>query len=175
MLIDCPATKGGVGGIVGGDSGIERDVDVIDASLAVVKAGRLEQRVQFQKGQQKEERGAIVTRTPEKGIRRNSGRMVRGQGTERVIANVGRQTHLPKIIGAFDSVGRLADLLHSRQQKPDQDRDDCDHHEQLDQGEAASHDSLTVFWPPLFRLETCRAQHELNSNYLLTASADPPA
>src|SRR5262249_39085177 len=43
-----------------------------------------------------------------------------------------------QIVLALHPVGRLADLLDRRQQQPDQDRNDRDHHQQLDQGEAAT-------------------------------------
>ncbi len=45
------------------------------------------------------------------------------------------QAHLLEIVLALGAAGRLARLLHSRQQQGNQDRDDRDHDEQLNQGE----------------------------------------
>jgi len=57
----------------------------------------------------------------------------RWEGTERVHIQVQPQRELPKIVVALRAAGRLARLLHSRQQQRDQDPDDRDHHQQLDE------------------------------------------
>jgi hypothetical protein len=51
--------------------------------------------------------------------------VVRGQGA------------LLEVVGALNTVGRRAHLLHGRQQQADEHGDDGDHHQQLDQREAA--------------------------------------
>src|SRR5262245_56775567 len=51
---------------------------------------------------------------------------------------VKRQADLFEIVLALHSGGRLADLLDRRQQKPDQDGNDCDHDEEFDQRERRS-------------------------------------
>jgi hypothetical protein len=48
------------------------------------------------------------------------------------------QAHLLEIVLAGDTVGRLANLLHSGQQKPNQDADNGDHDQQLDKRERSS-------------------------------------
>src|SRR5262249_38155833 len=48
---------------------------------------------------------------------------------------VNGQPHLLEVVLAGGPIGRLADLLHRRNQQRDQDGDDGDHHEQLDERE----------------------------------------
>ena len=55
----------------------------------------------------------------------------------RVVVVVQGQAELLEVVGAVHAAGGLADLLHRRQQQADQDGDDRDHHQQLDQREAA--------------------------------------
>ena len=55
------------------------------------------------------------------------GRLVIGHG----------QAQLLQVVGALGAAGGLAGRLDRRQEQGDQDRDDGDHHQQLDQGEAA--------------------------------------
>ena len=45
---------------------------------------------------------------------------------------------LLEVVLALRAGGGLADLLDGGQQQADQDRDDGDHHQQFDQGEAAA-------------------------------------
>jgi hypothetical protein len=49
-----------------------------------------------------------------------------------------RQAELFEVVGTLTPPGRLTTLLHGGQQHGDQDRDDRDHHQQLDQGESGS-------------------------------------
>ena len=49
-----------------------------------------------------------------------------------------RQPELLEVVGALRPASRLAGRLNGRQQQGDQDGDDGDHHQQLDQGEAAT-------------------------------------
>ena len=49
---------------------------------------------------------------------------------------VHRQTKLLEIVGALGPAGGFARGLHGRQKQSDQDRNDCNHNQQLDQGEA---------------------------------------
>jgi hypothetical protein len=53
----------------------------------------------------------------------------------RVGAADGGQADLLEVVGTLHAGGRLADLLHGRQQQSDEDGDDGDHHQQLDEGE----------------------------------------
>src|SRR5262245_53976765 len=57
-----------------------------------------------------------------------------------------RQADLLEIVRALNAGGGLAHLLDRRQQEPDQDRDDRDHHQQLDQGEGATHFKPSHLW-----------------------------
>ena len=47
------------------------------------------------------------------------------------------QRQLLEVVLRLRPGGRLADLLHGGQEQADQDRDDRDHHQQLDQRETA--------------------------------------
>jgi hypothetical protein len=51
------------------------------------------------------------------------------------VKTVKGQSALLEIVGALGPGGRLTDLLHGRQRQSDEDRDDGDHHQQLDQRE----------------------------------------
>ncbi len=53
----------------------------------------------------------------------------------RVVDIVDGQAELLQVVFAFDPRGSLAHLLHGRQQQPDQDGNDGDHHQQFDQRE----------------------------------------
>ncbi len=55
-----------------------------------------------------------------------------------VVVVVHRQGDLLDIVDALGAAGRLAGRLHGRQQQGDQQGDDRDHHQQFDQGKAAS-------------------------------------
>jgi hypothetical protein len=48
------------------------------------------------------------------------------------------QADLLQIVVALDPVGRLAHLLHGRQEQADQDRDDRDHRQQFNERESAA-------------------------------------
>ena len=61
----------------------------------------------------------------------------RWKAAEAIVVVVQRQAGLFEIIEAFDAIGRLAGLLHRRQQQGHQDSDDRNHHQQLDEGERA--------------------------------------
>src|SRR5207253_8471299 len=61
-----------------------------------------------------------------------------GKGVVRAVVVVQGECHLVQVVGAGHAGGRLADFLHGRQQQTDEDRDDGDHHQQLDKGEAAT-------------------------------------
>jgi hypothetical protein len=50
---------------------------------------------------------------------------------------VNRDAELLQVVRALRPGGGLADLLNGREEEADQDRDDRDHHQQLDQREAA--------------------------------------
>jgi hypothetical protein len=51
---------------------------------------------------------------------------------------VHRQADLLQVVGALHPVGRLPDLLHGRQEQPDQDRDDGDDHQELNERKASA-------------------------------------
>jgi hypothetical protein len=56
-----------------------------------------------------------------------------------------RDGKLLQVVAALHASGGLANLLHGRQQKPDQDGDDGDDHKQFDESESrakATHDSF---------------------------------
>ena len=53
-----------------------------------------------------------------------------------VVVVVAGQSDLLEVVLALGAGRRLADLLYRGEQEADQDRDDCDHHQQLDEGEA---------------------------------------
>src|SRR5260370_38833 len=59
-----------------------------------------------------------------------------GEGTVDIMIVVASQSHLLEVVLAFHAVGGLAHFLHGRQEQPNQDGNDGDHHQQLDQGEA---------------------------------------
>jgi hypothetical protein len=46
---------------------------------------------------------------------------------------VTRESDLFEVVGTLHARGGLAHLLHGRQQQADEDRNDRDHHQQLDQ------------------------------------------
>jgi hypothetical protein len=48
---------------------------------------------------------------------------------------VQRKANLLEVVKTLDAVGGFSDLLHGRDQEPNQDGDDGNHHEQLNQGE----------------------------------------
>src|SRR5262249_22259873 len=48
----------------------------------------------------------------------------------------GGETDLLEVVLALDACRSLADFLHGRQQQPNQDGNDGDHHQQLDQRES---------------------------------------
>jgi hypothetical protein len=54
----------------------------------------------------------------------------------RVVVTVSRQGELLEIVLALGSAGGLAHLLHGRQQQTDEHRNNGNHDQQLDQGEA---------------------------------------
>src|SRR5437588_647930 len=54
-----------------------------------------------------------------------------------VVVMVGRDSQLFEVVGASHAVGGLAHLLHRREQEADEDRDDGDHHQELDQSKGA--------------------------------------
>src|SRR5581483_6252773 len=74
-----------------------------------------------------------------------------GQNPVGSVVVVGGQADLLEIVRAAHSGGGLADLLDGGQQQADQDRDDRDHHQQLDQrepktgspGAGASHENTS--------------------------------
>src|SRR5439155_21247642 len=70
----------------------------------------------------------------------------------RVFEVVQGQANLLKVVLALSAGGRLADLLHRRQQQPDEHGDDGDHNEQFDQGEPAAALGRTVHRESLSRL-----------------------
>jgi hypothetical protein len=47
------------------------------------------------------------------------------------------QPELLEVVGAFQTARRFAHLLHGREQQGDQDGENRDHHQKLDQCEAA--------------------------------------
>jgi hypothetical protein len=55
-----------------------------------------------------------------------------------VVVVVEAQGDLLEVVLALAPGGRLPDLLHRREQQADEDRDDGDHDQQLDQGEASA-------------------------------------
>src|SRR5205807_788293 len=55
-----------------------------------------------------------------------------------VVVTVQRQADLLEVVGALPACGRVAHLLHGGQKKTNQDPNDGDHHQQLDQREAAA-------------------------------------
>ena len=61
-----------------------------------------------------------------------------GETALRVVVGVQRQRQLLEVVGALHPAGCLADLLDGGQQKPDEDGDDGDDHQQLDQREGAT-------------------------------------
>ena len=64
----------------------------------------------------------------------------RWQSSERVVLGLQREPDLFEVIGALDPPRRLTRCLNRRQQQSYQQTDHCNHHEQLDDGEAsASH------------------------------------
>src|SRR5262249_24094668 len=74
-----------------------------------------------------------------------------GAGREGAVATVVVMRRNAKLLETVLAVGAsrsIAHLLHGRQQKTDQDGDDCNHHQQVDQREAhlltskTNHDSL---------------------------------
>src|SRR5262249_44631962 len=58
---------------------------------------------------------------------------VAGQRVEHVVVAVAGDGQLLDVVAALHTGGGLADLLDGRQEQPDQDRDDRNHHQQLDQ------------------------------------------
>src|SRR5262249_52840336 len=52
-----------------------------------------------------------------------------GEHAVGVVVSVKGEADLLEVVGALDAVGRLADLLHGRQQQRDQHADDGDHHQ----------------------------------------------
>src|SRR5581483_10519321 len=62
----------------------------------------------------------------------------RRQLTINIVAGVRRRAHLLEVVHGLGAGGRFTDLLHRRDQQGDEDRDDSDHDQQFDQGEAAS-------------------------------------
>jgi hypothetical protein len=56
----------------------------------------------------------------------------------RVVVIVQSQTNLFQIVAALHPVGCFPDLLHSREQESDQDRNNRDDDKELDQGETPS-------------------------------------
>jgi hypothetical protein len=74
---------------------------------------------------------------------------------------VAGNTHLFEIVLAAGTVGGLPHLLHSGQQKPNQDGDDGDDNEQLDQGESPrASDSVSPRWSTNRLVCTRSACHE---------------
>src|SRR5207253_2777395 len=55
-----------------------------------------------------------------------------------VVVAVTGQADLLEVVQALVAVGRLADLLHRRDEQANEDGDNGDHHQQLDQREAGS-------------------------------------
>ncbi len=62
----------------------------------------------------------------------------RRQLLEGVVIVVGRQGDLLEVILALHACGGLTHLLHGGHEKPDQDRNNGDYHEQLDERESRS-------------------------------------
>ncbi len=54
-----------------------------------------------------------------------------------VVTVVQGEAHLLEVVHRLNTGGRFADLLNSRNEQPDEDRDDGDHDEKFDQREAA--------------------------------------
>jgi len=65
--------------------------------------------------------------------------VARWEGVVGVVIVVERDADLLQVIRAIDPPCRLAGGLHGGQEQGDQDRDDGDHHQELDQREAAQH------------------------------------
>src|SRR5262249_11092992 len=62
-------------------------------------------------------------------------RVAGGEVPPGVVVQVAGQAELVQVVAALDAAGRLAGLLHRRQQQSDEDGDDGDHHQEFDQGE----------------------------------------
>jgi hypothetical protein len=55
-----------------------------------------------------------------------------------IVKHMGSQAELLEIVFTLYTGGGLSHLLHRRQQEPDQDRDDGNHHQQLNEREPPS-------------------------------------
>ena len=62
--------------------------------------------------------------------------MRRREHVEGVVIVVERQPELLQVVLALGASRRLTSLLNRREQQGDQDRDDCDHDQEFDEGEA---------------------------------------
>ena len=62
-----------------------------------------------------------------------------------IVVVVQCDSQLAQVVLALRAARRLARLLHGRQQQGDQDRDDRDHDQQLDQGEAVTTTSMKTW------------------------------
>ena len=74
-------------------------------------------------------------RLPECSGRGGAGREARREVAVGGVVVVEAEADLLEVVQALRPGGRLADLLDGGQQEPDEDRDDRDHHQQLDQRE----------------------------------------
>src|SRR5262249_53109810 len=74
----------------------------------------------------------------------------------RAVVVLGGEAELLEVVLAAHAVGGLADLLHRGQKQADQDRDDGNHHQQLDQREAGPARRRSHWYPSKDATRTSR-------------------
>src|SRR5262249_20798719 len=86
-----------------------------------------------------------------------------------VVVVVEGQRQLLEVVGALHPCGSLADLLHRGEQQANQDGNDGDHHQQLDQREAA-HAAPQRPWRESHESEYLRESGMTGQGFRLTAA-----
>ena len=89
--------------------------------------------------------GKSNTNAPARTVLAANGRTLLGSFCFDVVELVDRDALLLQVVDALRAAGRFARGLHRRQQQRHQNADDGDHHQQLDQGEAAPRRRLQVY------------------------------
>src|SRR5207244_13345708 len=85
------------------------------------------------------------------------------------------QADLLEVVLALRAGGCLANLLDGRQEQADQDRDDGDHDEQLDQGEASAAGRSQPVHLTLLRLDGVSPGSKPTTNARVTSTGTPGA
>jgi hypothetical protein len=74
-----------------------------------------------------------------------------------------REANLLEVVGALQVSRRFPCRLHCREQEREQDRDDRDHHQELDQCETRPHDAHSITsWDPMVETRADRTKNRFS-------------